>query len=77
MGIVIILLGMLSPTPAPGKADTTSEGALRETADDDTPHGRYMPFGPFLTTSAVLLALEPNWVMLQAQYLWHWYMHLF
>jgi leader peptidase (prepilin peptidase)/N-methyltransferase len=77
VGIIIIVLEKISPTPAPRHADSTSEGALREILDDELPPGRYMPFGPFLTTSAVLLALLPDWVLLQTQHLWHWYLHLF
>ena len=76
VGVVIIVLERISPSPAPADADSASEGALRETSDDELPPGRYMPFGPFLTASAVLLALLPDWVMLQAHHFWHWYMHL-
>ena len=77
VGIVIIIIGMRSPAPEPEKADSVSEGALQETGDDDMPQGRYMPFGPFLTSSAVLLALAPGWVTTQAMHLWQWYMRLF
>ena len=75
IGIILLLLDKIAPAPAPGTADSASDGALRETGAEAMPPGRYMPFGPFLTASAVLLALLPGWVTLQTQHLWHWYMH--
>ena len=76
VGVVFIILGRIAPTPAPGSGASTSEGALQEMSDEELPPGRYMPFGPFLTASAVLVALLPGWIMVQVQYFWHWYLHL-
>ena len=75
IGIVLIIGGALHPTPAPG-TESTSEGALQET-DADEPQGRYMPFGPFLTASAVMVALLPDWFSRHALLAWQWWMSLY
>jgi leader peptidase (prepilin peptidase)/N-methyltransferase len=75
IGIILIIVGSLQPSRAPGTADSTSEGALRETAEEE-PQGRYMPFGPFLTASAVLVALAPGWFATHAALAWHWWLSL-
>ena len=74
VGVVLIILGALHPTPAPGAAESTSNGALQET-DEELPQGRYMPFGPFLTASAMLIALAPQWVTVAAHRLLFWWMY--
>jgi len=75
IGIVLIIAGNLQPSRAPGAADSASDGALRETGDDE-PQGRYMPFGPFLTASAVAVALAPGWFATHASLAWHWWLSL-
>jgi len=74
VGIVLIICGSLAPTPAPGSADAKSEGALQD-ADDELPQGRYMPFGPFLTASAMLVALAPQWVAEAARRFFYWWLY--
>lgn len=73
VGVVLIIVGRLAPAPAPGTPVSTSEGALQETEDDEASQGRYMPFGPFLTASAVLVALAPTSIMQGAAQLWTWW----
>jgi len=76
IGVLLMIAGNLQPSPAPGKADSTSDGPLRETGEEEEPQGRYMPFGPFLTASAVLVALAPGWFALHALHAWHWWLSL-
>jgi len=75
IGIVLMIAGRLQPSRAPGQADSASDGALRETAEEE-PQGRYMPFGPFLTASAVAVALAPGWFATHASHAWHWWLSL-
>ena len=90
VGIVLIIAGSLHPSPAPGsettdtpakgkgkgkKKDSASEGPLQET-DEEEPQGRYMPFGPFLTASAMAVALAPDWFLTHAAHAWHWWLSL-
>lgn len=84
VGIALIIAGNLHPTPAPGKetADTPAPGKktagespLQET-DEEEPQGRYMPFGPFLTASAMAVALAPDWFLTHATYAWQWWLSL-
>ena len=76
VGIVLIILGALLPAPAPGAAEARaakSEGDLQD--DDELPQGRYMPFGPFLTASAMLVALAPLWVNESANRFFYWWLY--
>lgn len=75
VGIVLIVLGHLQPTAPPDAADTQSDDPLRETDDEEEelPQGRYMPFGPFLTASAVLVALAPGWIGTHVGQFFHWW----
>lgn len=75
VGVVLIALGALFDRPAPGSEKAETEGPMQET-DDDVPQGRYMPFGPFLTGSAVAVALAPEWFLTAAGNLWQWYRHV-
>ncbi|MHB0938434.1 MAG: prepilin peptidase [Armatimonadota bacterium] len=85
IGIVLIIAGSLHPTPAPGTEtdvpakkkgkDSASDGPLQETEEEE-PQGRYMPFGPFLTASAMAVALAPDWFLQHAAQAWHWWLSL-
>lgn len=67
IGVILMLVGRLRRSHAPGAV------AKPEESEDDLPQGTYMPFGPFLTASAVLVALAPQWVTTVAAQLWHWW----
>lgn len=69
IGIILIAAGALSRKPAPGSESQAG------TDDDEIPQGRYMPFGPFLTASAVLVALMPDWIANNLAHLWHWWIY--
>jgi len=75
VGVALIIAGGLHPSAPPGQTDTASEGALRETGEEE-PQGRYMPFGPFLTASAVVVALAPGWFTAHAAQMWNWWLAL-
>lgn len=75
VGIVLMIAGALTPSSAPGTETPDTEGALRE--DEELPQGRYMPFGPFLTASAVAVMLAPTWFLATIQQLWQSYMRMF
>ena len=69
IGIILMLVGRLRRSHAPGAV------AKPEESDDDLPQGTYMPFGPFLTASAVIVALAPQWVATVTAQLWHWWIY--
>lgn len=72
ISIPLLISGALKRSTAPGAEEERAPG-------DETPlpQGLYIPFGPFLTASAVFIALAPNWVATHAGLLWQWWMHLF
>ena len=72
ISIPLLISGALKRTPAPGAEEARAPGS-----DAPLPEGLYIPFGPFLTASAVLIALAPLWVWTHAGLLWQWWMHLF
>jgi leader peptidase (prepilin peptidase)/N-methyltransferase len=75
IGIIFMVSGAFAPK-APAVEPLASEGPLQETPnEDDIPEGRYMPFGPFLTASAVLIAFNPVWFSQQAQKFFHWWFY--
>lgn len=70
IGIILMIAGALKRRPAPGTENkSTGQG------DEEEPQGVYMPFGPFLTASAVLIALAPQWWTNLAVNLWHWWIY--
>ena len=73
IGIMLMIAGSLTRRPVPG----SEEHAPRSDGEQDAPEGVYMPFGPFLTASAVLVALAPEWFFGHALRLWNWWTHLF
>ncbi|HOS43288.1 MAG TPA: prepilin peptidase, partial [Armatimonadota bacterium] len=69
--LVIITLVLLEPL---WPKQTVEDGGPEE--EEELPDGNYIPFGPFLTGCAVLVALMPEQVAAGARALWDWYMHL-
>ncbi|MHB9025684.1 MAG: prepilin peptidase [Armatimonadota bacterium] len=45
-----------------------------EVENEEIPQGHYMPFGPFLTASAVAVALAPDWFSKSVVQLYHWWL---
>jgi leader peptidase (prepilin peptidase)/N-methyltransferase len=87
VGITLIIAGFIAKTPEPGavesrqaKKDAQTRARAQEQADpfdeveDDLPQGRYMPFGPFLTATAMAVALAPDWFMQSVRQLFAWWM---
>lgn len=71
IGVILMIAGELKRGPAPSdKTVSTPED------EEQQPQGVYMPFGPFLTASAVLMALAPQWVLASFAHLWHWWLGL-
>jgi leader peptidase (prepilin peptidase)/N-methyltransferase len=66
--LVIVALILLEPL----WPKQTVEGEDEE-AEEELPEGNYIPFGPFLTACAVLVALMPHQVLQTAVNLWTWY----
>lgn len=87
IGIALMIAGVLKPSAAPGAEEDAAaakaaaapqaEGGATatDTVDEELPQGRYMPFGPFLTGSAVFVALAPTWFADKAGALWHWWLY--
>ncbi len=72
LSIPLLITGALKRTAAPGAEEDRAPGD-----EAPLPQGLYIPFGPFLTASAVFIALAPAWVAIHAALLWQWWMHLF
>jgi leader peptidase (prepilin peptidase)/N-methyltransferase len=72
ISIPLLISGALQRSVAPGAEEARAPGN-----EEPLPQGLYIPFGPFLTASAVCVALAPNWVFLHAGACWHWWLHLF
>jgi leader peptidase (prepilin peptidase)/N-methyltransferase len=70
IGVVLMLTGTLKRSTAPGAEETRAAGST-----EDLPQGIYMPFGPFLTGSALIIALAPQWWALHAAQWWHWWLY--
>lgn len=84
IGILLMVVGALKRSPAPGEEEKRSrakaeagEKGGQAPAEDDLPQGTYMPFGPFITASAMLVVLAPHWVITQLAHAWSWWMHLY
>jgi leader peptidase (prepilin peptidase)/N-methyltransferase len=73
VGSILLLTGALQSTKAPAPV-VESDGPMQE-VDEELPEGRYMPFGPFLTASATLIALAPEWSVTLATNFWHWWLY--
>ncbi len=73
VGIVLIIVGRLQPSLPPDAADSASDGPLQEEGEEELPQGRYMPFGPFLTASAVIVALAPAWFSQHVGQFFRWW----
>ena len=71
ISIPLLISGSLKRSPAPGAEESRAPGS-----EEPLPEGLYIPFGPFLTASAVLIAFAPLWVWGHASLLWQWWMHL-
>lgn len=71
IGVMLMIFGALKRTPAPG-----SEPARKDDPQAQ-PEGLYMPFGPFLAASAVLVMLLPDWLFNHTARLWDAWIHLF
>jgi leader peptidase (prepilin peptidase)/N-methyltransferase len=72
ISIPLLISGSLKRSTAPGAEEDRPAGS-----GAPLPEGLYIPFGPFLTASAVVVAFAPVWVWAQAGILWQWWMHLF
>jgi prepilin signal peptidase PulO-like enzyme (type II secretory pathway) len=72
ISIPLLISGSLKRSVAPGAEEARPPGS-----EDPLPHGLYIPFGPFLTASAVFVALAPHWVFIHAGACWQWWLHLF
>ncbi|HEY3376724.1 MAG TPA: prepilin peptidase [Armatimonadota bacterium] len=70
IGVALMIAGTLQRRTAPGAEEGKSPEDIEE-----LPQGTYMPFGPFLTASAVLVALAPVWVSTHLAQLWHWWIY--
>lgn len=75
IGIALMLAGVLRRGPAP--SETERERGPAPAEDEPVPEGAYMPFGPFITASAVLVTLAPDWVSTRLAHGWTWWMGLF
>lgn len=73
--LVIVALILLEPLWPKQTVDVESED--EDEVEEELPEGNYIPFGPFLTACAVLVALLPQQVTHSATALWSWYMHLY
>ena len=73
IGVTLMIFGALKRTPAPGN-ETANK---KKSAPEEQSEGLYMPFGPFLATSALLVMLLPDWLFNHAANLWNWWIHLF
>ena len=72
IGIVLMIAGALKKGPAPGSEETKKKKTPVDD-EEELPQGTYMPFGPFITASALLVALAPGWVTTHLSQLWHWW----
>lgn len=73
IGIALMIFGALKRTPAPGSEPARKDDPKAE----EQPEGLYMPFGPFLTASAVAVMLLPDWLFNHAAHLWNRWINLF
>ncbi|HEY3415272.1 MAG TPA: prepilin peptidase, partial [Armatimonadota bacterium] len=65
VGYLLIAMGSRARTVPDTEVDIEEE---------ELPAGHYMPFGPFLTASAVIVALAPEWFGTSVQHLFQWWL---
>jgi leader peptidase (prepilin peptidase)/N-methyltransferase len=72
---VIAALILLAPLWPSQTVEVIPEG--EEEPVEELPEGHYLPFGPFLTACAMVVALAPEWIATHAAALWQAYMRIY
>ncbi len=89
VGIFMIVGGTLKKSKSPGSEEKAATANVVSKQDkkkkkkgkpvpevpEEEPEGYYMPFGPFLTASAIAVAFAPEWTVKTLATLWQWWLN--